>query len=103
MLPEQKPLDAEELARIARWHRNMMMFYGIAMTVLAAVTLALPKLLDQSIAHRIILLLLFVFIVAGGWVQFRERCPRCNARLGRQSRFIVPRFCGKCGVGLRPE
>lgn len=103
MLPEQPQLTAAESERIARWHRNMMTFYAVAMTTLAAAALGLPRLVDQSSANRMILALLVVFILAGGYVQFRERCPRCATRLGRQSRFMVPKFCSKCGVALRAD
>lgn len=103
MKPDPKPLDAGEFARIARWHRGMMAFYAVAMTVLTAAALGLPRVLDQSVANRAILALLLFFIVVGGWVQFRERCPRCATRLGRQSRFMVPRVCGGCGVRLTAD
>ena len=95
---DQKPLAPAELARLRIWHRNMMLFYAAAMTVIIGAALLLPRIPQTTWAPRATLAVLAVLIVAGAIVQFRERCPRCLTRIGRQSRFVLPRQCRKCGV-----
>ncbi len=38
---------------------------------------------------------------SGVVVQFSQRCPRCEYRLGFQSGLLVPEKCRKCGVALK--
>lgn len=100
MIPsiDQKPLSSDERARLQLWHRNMMIFYSCAMTLLTAALFILPRTQDMPWVPRIILAILIFLIGVGAYVQFRERCPRCNMRIGRQSRFMLPKQCRSCGA-----
>ena len=96
--PIPKPLDAGELQRVWRWERLMIAYYVTATAALIgclALVLLFPAnatLLNVSLA------VLAATVAAGALVQFRERCPRCNVRLGRQARFVLPELCKSCGV-----
>ncbi len=75
-----------------------MLFYAAAMTVVIAAAFALPRIPHVTWAPRAVLAILVVLLGTGAYVQFRERCPRCNTRVGRQSRFMLPKQCRSCGV-----
>jgi len=47
------------------------------------------------------LLPVFGLVIAAGFLQFSARCPSCGARLGLQSRLLVPEHCRVCGAALR--
>ncbi len=45
--------------------------------------------------------LVTLLIVWGGFgvfMQFSEKCPNCNYRLGFSSRLLLPKSCKKCGI-----
>lgn len=41
-------------------------------------------------------------VAASAALQFSERCPRCEYRIGLQSSLVVPDRCASCGTVLRP-
>lgn len=96
--PQPDPLTREECQRIWRWERRMLGYYTFAMVaILGAISLA--SFMGNSTRGRLLIVgLLAVLAVAGAYVQFRERCPRCDTRLGRQSRLMLPQKCRQCGV-----
>jgi len=98
--PPPKPLDAPELARVLRWQRHMYAFYGVAMVMIAGGFYLMTVFAQAPWLRPLLLAMLLALILAGAWVQFRERCPRCGTLLGRQSRFILPNKCKSCGVGF---
>jgi hypothetical protein len=95
---EPAPLDAEERARIWRWQRGMIAFYAFAMTSIAAGTYVLARFGEVAAVRQGALAAIALLVVAGAYVQFRERCPRCGSLLGRQSRLMLPLKCRSCGV-----
>lgn len=102
--PKPVPLNAEERQRIWAWERWMLGFYAFAMVaIMGAISVA--SVLGHSREGRLLVIgVLMLLVLAGAFVQFRERCPRCDARLGRQSRLMLPEKCRHCGVEFpRPE
>ena len=96
--PIPKPLSKPELERIWRWERQMIAFYVTATCAMVG-ALALVLVFPASPGlGNVALGLLAVTLAVGAYVQFRERCPRCDTRLGRQARFILPVLCKSCGV-----
>jgi predicted cobalt transporter CbtA len=98
--PPPKPLDADELARILAWQRQMYWFYGIAMALITAGFLAITRFSETTWMRPLLLVMIIGLMIAGAFVQFRERCPRCQTLLGRQSRFILAAKCNSCGVAF---
>ena len=94
------PLAEAELARVWRWERWMIRYYAMAMTVIAG-AVALALVYGESVfVRRAVMGLVLMLVLLATFVQFREKCPRCGARLGRQSRLILPDRCRSCGVAF---
>jgi hypothetical protein len=91
-------LTGVELARIWRWERHMIVFYACAITLIATAMAAAVSFGDIAWLRRSLLGLVLVLVVAGSFVQFREKCPRCGRRLGSQSRLLLPERCRGCRV-----
>lgn len=96
--PPPKPLDPAELARVHGWQRQMYLYYGAAMLMICAGFYLVTTFPDAAWVRPMLIVLLVALFIAGAWVQFRERCPRCGTLLGRQSRLILPAKCKSCGV-----
>lgn len=101
--PAQRPLDATERERIWRWERTMVRFYTLAMVVLAVCALVLWGYSTERWARLSVAGAVSLLALVAGWVQFRERCPRCNTLLGRQSRLMLPLRCKVCKVEFPRE
>lgn len=101
--PGQRPLDGPELERIWRWERAMVRFYSFSMVAIGAFVLLLWGFGTERWARMSVIAGIAVLMAAGAWVQFRERCPRCNTLLGRQSRFMLPMRCKVCKVEFPRE
>ncbi len=46
-------------------------------------------------------ILVTILMAFGGFVvflQFSEKCPNCNYRIGFFSRLLLPKICKKCGI-----
>jgi hypothetical protein len=96
--PLPAPLTREECERIWTWERWMMGFYAFAMIAILG-TVSLAGVMGHSTQGRLVVVgVLVLLALAGAFVQFREKCPRCAARLGRQSRLLLPDKCRHCGV-----
>jgi hypothetical protein len=92
------PLTPEDCAKIWRWERHMIVFYTIAMLALIGGIVAVGVWSDIALVRRSVLALILLLAVIGAYVQFREVCPRCGSKLGKQSRFVLPDECRNCGV-----
>jgi hypothetical protein len=95
---KQQPLTQPELQRLWRWERRMIRYYAMAMTVIAIAAALAVAYGDIVWVRRSLLTLVLALVLAATFVQFRERCPRCGSRLGKQSRLLLPDKCKTCGV-----
>ncbi len=96
--PPQKPLTRAELARVWRWQRHMILFHAAAMLLMIGIIVLANRYNATDLAWTLTILGVPVLLVLGAIIQFRERCPRCDARLGRQARMFLPNECKSCGV-----
>ena len=94
------PLTSLEAASIWQWQRHMYIFYGIAMALIAVAFIAVESYRELRAVRLLALLLTGLLIAVGAYIQFRERCPRCSARIGRQARLMMPEACAECGVAF---
>ena len=71
------------------------------LAVLSAIVLILLMVLLENRTTEMVFTFLFLFVAGALAVfSFRNwRCPACEGHLGRGT---GTRFCGKCGVQLRP-
>jgi hypothetical protein len=92
------PLDADEFAKLQRWEWWMIRFYTGAMIALIAAIMLIGFYGQATWARRTVIYGILALVVLATWVQFREQCPRCQARIGRQSRLVLPPKCKHCGV-----
>ena len=78
----------------------MIRFYALATAALIAAAALMFTYSDTPWIRRSMLAGVVGLMLAGAFVQFRERCPRCAARIGVQTRLFLPGNCKKCGVLL---
>ncbi|KAB2914129.1 MAG: hypothetical protein F9K29_15290 [Hyphomicrobiaceae bacterium] len=97
-MTQPAPLTRPQLERLWRWERNMIRYYAMAMTLIAAVAAVAVAYGDIPWVRRSMLALILLLVLAATIVQFRERCPRCGRRIGSQSRLLLPDKCKGCGV-----
>ena len=76
----------------------MIRYYATATATLVGAAALAFTYSDVPWIRRSILAVALGLMVAGIFVQFRERCPRCAARVGAQTRLLLPGKCKKCGV-----
>ncbi len=99
-----KPLNTAEVARVLGWQQRMYLYYGTAMGLITGGFVLFSYKGNEAWVRPFLLVLIAALVVVGGIVQFRERCPRCATLLGRQSRFVLPNKCKRCGVAFpRPD
>ena len=101
-LPPPAPLTRTELERLWRWERRMIGYYAVAMTVMCAAAALAFVYSDLAWMRRSALGVVLGLVLAATFVQFRERCPRCAARIGTQTRLLLPGKCKTCGVIFEP-
>jgi hypothetical protein len=94
------PLTREELERLWRWERHMVRFHAIAMTLLVVCAAATYLYSDIAWVRRSLLVLVVGLVVAATFLQVREKCPRCGARLRTKSLLRLPEKCGVCGAAF---
>jgi hypothetical protein len=98
--PPPKPLHKDELERVLTWHQQMTKFYAVAMAMIALGYVAILFFSHITWVPTILTVMLVGLLIAGAFVQFREKCPRCTAPLGGQARFMLPKECKNCGVSF---
>ena len=77
----------------------MLRYYALATPALIAAGALRVTHSDTPWVRRSMLTGVVGLMLAGAFVQFRERCPRCAARVGSQTtRLLLPGKCKKCGV-----
>ena len=76
----------------------MIRYYALATVAIIAAAALTFTYSDTPWIRRSMLAGVVGLMVAGAFVQFRERCPRCSARVGAQTRLLLPGKCKKCGV-----
>ncbi len=92
------PLNAEEKAHVLGWQRLMYRYYAFALVAMLA-TLAFAQRYGESTASQLAVLATVVaLVVVASFVQFHGKCPRCQSRLSRQTRLVMPPACRVCGV-----
>jgi hypothetical protein len=102
---EAAPLDRMECERIWAWETLMVRYYTFAMIMISLAVFLLWGFGTEPWARVTVVAGVVALMIAGAWVQFRERCPRCTSLLGRQSRFMLPMKCKVCKVDFprRPK
>lgn len=76
----------------------MLRYYALATAALIAAGALTVTYSDSPWIRRSMLIGVVGLMLAGAFVQLRERCPRCAARIGAQTRLLLPGKCKKCGV-----
>jgi apolipoprotein N-acyltransferase len=93
-----RPLDEAESALVRRWQHMMYGYFFLAMLVIAGLYWVANRFGDSPTARWLVLAGVVVLVAAASVVQFSGKCPRCNTRLGRQARLVLPGRCRVCGV-----
>lgn len=98
---ESRSLNAQELATVRLWQCRMIQIFIIAMfSLFAVVGLDLIFQPGETLGTAMLAGLLIVVLVAAR-IQFSQKCPACGARLGFQTRLLLPPACKRCGVSFR--
>jgi prepilin signal peptidase PulO-like enzyme (type II secretory pathway) len=96
------PLSKQECESLWRWQHQMIVYYTIALLLMAVAGFAVMKYPDNTSIGSMAIGLIFLLAGIGAYVQFREKCPRCSALIGRQARFLMPKVCKYCGIEFPP-
>jgi hypothetical protein len=94
-------LTQSQLRKLKLWQKKMLYTFVPAILV---IVIGVPIKLVFGLAPEIEFLLGGAFIVlsaAGAVIQFSEKCPNCGARIGFQSRLLLPKKCSKCKISFR--
>jgi hypothetical protein len=97
----RRTLTKAELEHLKLWQKKMVSTFIVAMLV---IVIGVPLKLAMGLNEELELFLggLFVALaIVGGIIQFSEKCPNCGARIGMQSRLVLPARCVKCGISFR--
>ena len=94
-------LNTDEFKKLKTWQTRMILFLVVTMISLVVVVGVDLLIGFTPQAAWCVFIVLIALALMGGFLQFRQRCPRCGYRLGFQSRLLVPDNCKKCGVGLK--
>lgn len=99
-----RPLDAEELQKLAHWQVRMLVLYvaGFIYLLFLLVLSSSPNLPGDQLGADLAYIMLLPLVGVAFYHQFLLRCPRCGFTLGLQSRLLVPAHCARCNVRLRP-
>lgn len=76
----------------------MVRFYAVSTAVIVGALALAIAYSEIAWARRTLLGITLVLVIAATMLHFRERCPRCRARLKLTSGFMLPNKCRACGV-----
>jgi hypothetical protein len=93
-----EPLTQPECERLWRWERLMIRFYAVATGLIVVGCLLALSYGETAWVRRSLLGMTVVLVLAATVLLYRERCPRCHARLRLKSGFMLPDKCPACGV-----
>jgi hypothetical protein len=94
-------LTRDQLARLQRRQRQLVLAFAAALALFAfLLTVDLTVGIPPG-ATPYAYVSLGLLASAAAWVQFSAKCPNCGARIGFQSRLILPERCARCGVSFR--
>ena len=92
-------LNPEQYRRIKRWEKMMIIFFSVAMVLIAITFFSSALLRFSEKTNNLIFAALILFVAFPAAVlQFSEKCPSCGYRLGFQTRLVLPKECKKCSV-----
>ena len=103
-------VDEADQALLMRWQRRMVAGFIAGMAFLALLVIGSLILLvigsatiplESDVAAAAFLLLLILVALAAMRIQLSAKCPRCEYRIGLQSRLLLPKACERCGVAFR--
>lgn len=102
---QQEPLTHEDMTPLWRWERQMGWFHIGAMGALVLAGVVVHNYGDLAWLRRFLLGAVLVLVVGATVLQFRARCPRCNARVRSKILRMLPDKCAACGVDFpgRPQ
>ena len=96
-----RTLSSAKLQHLRLWQRKMVTTFVVSMlTIIIAVPLKMAMVLSQGMEFFLGGFFVVLAIV-GGVIQFSARCPNCGARIGMQSRLVLPKRCAKCNISFR--
>lgn len=94
-------LRPQEYAALRGWQRRMVIYFSL---IMLGTAILLPIGLTVGFSRKVELILTIAWtalLMSGVFLQFSIKCPRCGARIGFQSRLLLPRRCTRCGVGFK--
>lgn len=96
-----KQLNTDELEKLQQWQKQMVTIFVITMlSLLIVIGADIAIGLSQDLAWYFFIILV-ILAALGVFIQFNKKCPRCNYRLGFQTRLLLPDSCKKCSVKLK--
>ena len=99
-------VDEADQVLLMRWQRRMVMTFVLGMTLLPLLVIGAATLdvLQSPIVGFVAFLAIFAAaLLLLAFVQLSAKCPRCEFRIGLQSRLLLPKTCDRCGVAFRPH
>jgi len=78
----------------------MTWFHAVAMGVLLLIGVAAYRYGDLAWFRGAFVGVIAILVGAAAVLQFRERCPRCGARLRTKVLVLLPDKCSTCGTSL---
>jgi hypothetical protein len=94
-------LSPAQLRQLQLWQKKML---GTFLPAMLIVIIGVPIKLAFGLAPELEFLLGSMFVIlaiAGAIIQFSQKCPNCGARIGLQSRLLLPAKCAKCKISFR--
>lgn len=96
-------LSEQDLAELRRWQRRMIQTFAVAMAGLVGVVVLDMVFQPGEVVGGMMMGVLLIIVVVAARIQFGQKCPACGARLGFQTRLLLPRACRKCGVAFQSD
>lgn len=95
------PLTPEELIALKLWQvRSVSLF--ITAVLMFGLMLITSNVNNVPGWQKFLLVIAILGLALAGAVQHSQlRCPRCGAKIGRQTKLLLPRACKSCGVAFK--